>query len=62
MCYHIDGEDPIEEVPMLTPPDQSPRSSANYLQEKVARLHAQQVDLEAAEAELKLQRQELVWL
>ena len=21
MCYHIDGEDPIEEVPVLTPPD-----------------------------------------
>jgi hypothetical protein len=36
MCYHIDGEDPIEEAPELTPLDKSPRSHANYLREKVA--------------------------
>jgi hypothetical protein len=40
MCYHIDGEDPIEEAPMLMLPDQSTRSRANYLREKAARLQA----------------------
>ena len=40
MCYHIDGKDPIEEAPRLTPPDQSPRSHAAYLQEKADHLRA----------------------
>jgi hypothetical protein len=31
MCYHIDGEVLVEEVPRLMPPDQSPRSRAAYL-------------------------------
>ena len=38
-CYHI-SENPIEEAPELTPPDQSPRSRAICLQEKAARLWA----------------------
>jgi hypothetical protein len=38
MCYHIDGEVPIEEAPELTPSDLSPCSRVNYLQEKVDRL------------------------
>jgi hypothetical protein len=38
MCYHINDEDPLEEVPELTPWDQSPRCCMNYLHEKVARL------------------------
>ena len=38
MCYHIDGEDPVEEASDLTLWDQSPHSYANYLLEKVARL------------------------
>jgi hypothetical protein len=38
VCYHIDGEDPIEEALELMPLDQSPRSHANYLWEKEARL------------------------
>ena len=38
MCYHIDGKVPADEVPELTPPDQSPRNHANYLREKAARL------------------------
>jgi hypothetical protein len=52
MCYYIDSEVPADEAPELTPPDLSPRSRANYIQETVDRLRAQQVDLEAAEAEL----------
>ena len=40
MCYHIDGEDPTEETPGLMPSDQSPRSRAAYLQEKVDHLQA----------------------
>jgi hypothetical protein len=38
MCYHIDGEVPLEEAPKLTPLDQSPYSHAIYLQEKADRL------------------------
>jgi hypothetical protein len=38
MCYHINGEDPAEEAPMLTLPYQSPQSRVNYLQEKAAHL------------------------
>jgi len=56
MCYNIDGEDPTEEAPGLTPLDQSPHSLAAYLQEKADRLRARQVDLEATEAELERQR------
>ena len=41
MCYHIDGKDPTEEAPKLTPPDKSPLSHVAYLQEKVDRLRAQ---------------------
>jgi hypothetical protein len=58
MCYHIDGKVPTKEVHELMPLDQSPRSHVNYLQEKVARLQALQVDLEAAEVELKRQSQD----
>jgi hypothetical protein len=61
MCYHIDGEVPLEEAPELTPLDQSPHSHAIYLQEKVDCLRALHVDLEAAEAELERQRQDFAW-
>ena len=47
------GEVPAKEALELMPPDQSPRSRAAYLQEKANCLRAQQVDLEAAEAELE---------
>jgi hypothetical protein len=57
MCYHINGEVPAEEAPELTPPDLSPRSHVNYLQEKANRLRARQEDLEATEAELRHQKQ-----
>ena len=56
MCYHIDSEVLTDEAPKLTPPDQSPRSRAAYLQEKADRLRPWQVDLEATEAELEHQR------
>ena len=56
MCYHIDGEVLAEEASELTPSDRSPHSHANYLWEKAVRLQAQQVDLEAVEAELERQR------
>jgi hypothetical protein len=58
MYYHIDNEVQPKEAPGLTPSDQSPRSHAANLQEKVNRLRARQVDLEAAEAELERQRQD----
>jgi hypothetical protein len=38
ICYHIDGEDPIKEAPILTLPNQSTRSHVNYLQEKATHL------------------------
>ena len=53
MCFHVDGDDLAEEAPRLMPLDLSPHSCVAYLQEKADRLHAHQVDLEAAEAELK---------
>ena len=56
MCYHIDGEVPANEAPKVMPPDQSPRSHVNYLQEKAARLQARRVDLEATKAKLERQR------
>jgi hypothetical protein len=59
MCYHIDGEVPADEALKLMPSDQGPRSHANHLWEKAARLQARQVDLEAIEEELKRQRQNL---
>jgi hypothetical protein len=59
MCYHIDDEVLAEEVPRLTPSDQSPHSRSAYLQEKYDRLRARQVDLETAKAELERQRQDL---
>jgi hypothetical protein len=31
MCYHIDAEVLLEEMPRLTPPDQSPCSHMTYL-------------------------------
>jgi hypothetical protein len=59
MCFHIDGDGPVDNAPELMPLDQSPRSHVNYLWEKVACLHAWQVYLEAVKAELERQRQEL---
>jgi hypothetical protein len=59
MCYHIYDEVLAEEAPGLTPSDQSPRSRVAYLQEEEDHLRARQVDLEAAEADLKHQRQDL---
>jgi hypothetical protein len=59
MCYHINGEVLAEEAPRLTPSDQSPCSCTTYLQEKEDHLRARQVDLEAVEAELECQRQDL---
>ena len=53
MCYHINSEVPTAKAPKLTPPDLSPRSRMNYLQEKADRLRAEQVDLEATEVELE---------
>jgi hypothetical protein len=38
MCYYINGEVPIDEVPELMPPDLSPCSRTNYLQEKADHL------------------------
>ena len=61
MCYHIDGEVSSKVSPEFTPLDQSPCSHAIYLQEKVDRLWAWQVDLEAAEVELERQRLDLAW-
>ena len=61
MCYYINGEVPTDEAPKLMPPDLSPRSHTNYLQEKADRLRARQVDLEATEAEIEHQRQDLAW-
>jgi hypothetical protein len=48
--------------PELMPSDQSPCSYAKYLCEKAAHLQAWQVDLEAAEAELERQKEELACL
>jgi hypothetical protein len=56
MCYHIDSEVPPQEAPELMPSDQSPRSHVIYLQEKVNRLWARQVDLKDVEAGLECQR------
>jgi hypothetical protein len=33
-CFHIDGDNPADDAPELMPPDQSPRSRAEYLGEK----------------------------
>lgn len=35
-CFLIDGDNPADDAPELTSQDQSPRSRADYLQEKVA--------------------------
>jgi hypothetical protein len=56
MCYHVDTEVPVDKAPEFTPLNLSPYSRTNHLQEKVDRLRARQVDLEAAEAELEHQR------
>jgi hypothetical protein len=61
MCYHIKGEVQPEEALELTPPDQSPHSHTANLQEKADRLRTQQVDLEAVEAKLEHQRQDISW-
>jgi hypothetical protein len=38
MCFHIDGNNPIDDAPELTSSNQSPCNRANYLHEKAARL------------------------
>jgi hypothetical protein len=56
MCYHVDSEVPADKALEFTPLNLSPYSRTNYLQEKVDRLQARQVNLEATEAELEHQR------
>lgn len=55
-CFHIDGDNPADDAPELTPSNQSPCSRAEYLRENSARLQARYVNLEATEAELQQQK------
>jgi hypothetical protein len=53
MCFHINGDGPIENTPELTLSDQSPLSHTNILWENAACLQAWQVDLEVAKVGLE---------